>query len=346
MRALALALLIALAACAPRADGNARVLTYASPYAPGHPFSRADRIWIKYVEAHSAGRLKIKPYWSGVLLSSDQSMEEVRHGVADIGLITPIYERGGAHLLRDQSGYYGGVRSMEDQVAIYKCLGAEFPEFAAELEGLHVLAVQGGNFPGVLTRTRPVRTLADFRGLRLRAPAELTGVLRQLGADPVDMPMSQVYSAMSKNVIDGVVAPTDTLKSLHFGEIAHYYSTLHVPRGAYPARAMALAAWKSLPPDLQAVLDDSAAVWERALAQELDRAAKSGAAYGRQAGIAFAPFDSADQARFDALYNASALANARALKEVGIDGEPVFRRAQALIHAGAGVLASCGEGKP
>ena len=52
------------------------------------------------------------------------------------------------------------------------------------------------------------------------------------------MPMGEVYSALAKGVLDGVIAPTDTLKSLHFGDVAHYFTALKVPRGAYPARAM------------------------------------------------------------------------------------------------------------
>jgi TRAP-type C4-dicarboxylate transport system substrate-binding protein len=324
-----------LAACgAPPAKG-VRVLTYASPYSPGHPFSRADQTWMKFVEARSGGRIKIKAYWSGALLSSDQTLEEIRHGVADIGLITPIYARGGAHLVRTQAGFYGGVKTIQDQIAVYKCLQREFPEIDREMAGIHVLAVQGGNFPGVVTRNRPVANLADFKGLRLRVPTELTGVLRRLGADPVDMPMGEVYSAMAKGVVDGVVAPTDTLKSLHFGEIAHFYATLHVSRGAYPARAMSEKTWKSLPPDLQAVLTEGQPVWEKAMASELIKAAKSGEEYGRQAAIKFTPFDPAGQAQFDAIYNESALAEARKLKSVGLDGEPVFRRTQALIAAGA-----------
>ena len=40
-------------------------------------------------------------------------MIELRHGVADIGLITPIYSRGGAHLLRIQTGFYSGAKTFE-----------------------------------------------------------------------------------------------------------------------------------------------------------------------------------------------------------------------------------------
>ena len=159
----------------PRAD---YVLTYASPYPPTHPFGLADQEWMRWVVAKSGHRIAFKPYWSGALLSSDMSMEEIRHGIADIGLITPIYSRGGAHLLRGQAAFYGGVRDIPDQVAVYDCLAAQFPAFGRELAGLQVLAVQGGNFPGVLTRTRPIRRLADFKGLRLRAQSDAIDILR------------------------------------------------------------------------------------------------------------------------------------------------------------------------
>ena len=207
----ALALAALLAACAPAPRKADYVLTYASPYPPTHPFSRADIEWMHYVERASGGRIGFRPYWSGAVLSSDMSMVEIRHGLADIGLITPIYARGGAHMLRAQSGFYGGVRDIADQVAVYDCLAARFPAFGDELKGLHVLAVQGGNFPGVLTRSRPVRSLDDLKGLRLRAQTDAIDVLKALGADPVNMPMGEVYSARAKGVSDGVVSPADTI---------------------------------------------------------------------------------------------------------------------------------------
>jgi TRAP-type transport system periplasmic protein len=326
-----LAVCVTFAACSPEPSSDVRTLVYASPYSPGHPFSKADITWMKHVEQASGGTLKIRPQWAGALLSANQSMIEIRHNVADLGLITPIYTRGGAHLMRAQSGFYGGVKTMQDQVAIYRCLEETFPQLRAEGAGLKLLAVQGGNFPGVVTRDRPVRTLADFRGLRLRVPSELNAVMRKLGADPVDMPMGEVYSAMAKGVIDGVIAPADTFKSLHFGEIAKHFSTLHVSRGGYPARAMSLDVWKALTPAQQKVLEEARPLWEAAILDEIAKAETAGATFARESGVQFVPFDAADQKRFDRLYNATALADARQLKRVGIDGEPVFRRAQALI---------------
>jgi TRAP-type C4-dicarboxylate transport system substrate-binding protein len=312
------------------AQEDARILTYASPYSPNHPFSRADKTWIQWVEKQSGGSLKIKALWSGALISSEQSMLEIRHGVADIGLITPIYVRGGAHLLRVQAGFYGGAETYEQQVAVYRCLAELSPQYARELEGLKILAVQGGSLPGVLTRDHPVRCLEDLKGLRIRVPTELLRVMRDLGADAVSMAMSDVYSALAKGVLDGVVAPVDTLKSLHFGEVASYYTRLKVPRGAYPARAMGLRCWQSLSNANRAALEAAIPVWEAAMAKETRAAEAEGEAEGRRLGVDFIDIASEEQKRFDALYEAEGIRNARDLSRFGIDGESVFRHARRI----------------
>jgi TRAP-type C4-dicarboxylate transport system substrate-binding protein len=322
----------ALSACSEHGPSAEHVLTYASPYPPTHPFSRADITWMKFVEERSAGRLRIKPFWGGALLSSDQSMIEIRHGVADIGLITPIYTRGGVHASRAQAGFYSGVQNMEDQIAIFKCLEHQFPVFSQELKGLHILALQGGNFPGLLTRSRPIRTLADLQGLRLRAQSDSIDVLRTLGADPVNMPMNEVYSALAKGVIDGVVAPADALRSMHFAEVGAHYTEIRFSRGSYPARAISDKAWRRLPADLQRLLTDSRGVWEQALTQEIERASMAGFKFAREHKLEIIAFPVEEQRRFDELYVRSALDQARQLRKFDIDGEPIFRETQRLIR--------------
>lgn len=341
LAALALALL---AGCAPPAPQGreATVLLFASPYSPGHPFSRADQAWMRFVEAESGGAIRVKPVWSGGLISSDESMTELRHGVGDVGLITPIYVKGGAHLLRIQTGFYTGADAIEAQVALYRCMAAAEPQFARELKGLHVLAVQGGVMPGIITRDRPVRSLADLRGLRLRAPTELLEVLRDLGADPVNMPMGDVYPALAKGVIDGVVAPPDTFKSLHFAEVARHFVYIAIPRGAYPARAMGEARWQSLSPDQRALLDRSTAVWEVALAEQNREAVDAGMQMANAAGVVFTRIPAADQARFDQLYLDRAAASVGGLRRYGIDGSTAFRVARASIRPGGAI--DCSKG--
>ena len=328
MRILALIMMLGLTACVSHEPAGVTVLRYASPYSPNHPFSKADRAWMEWVNQRSQGRIQITPYWSGSLLSSEQSMTELRHGVADIGLITPIYARGGAHLIRVQAGFYGGATRFEQQTAIYRCLAEAEPEFQKEMRGLRVLAVQGGNLPGIITRDRIVTTLDDLKGLRLRAPSELLEVLHDLGADPVDMPMGEVYSALAKGVLDGVVAPADTLKSLHFAEVAHYFNTIAIPRGGYPARAIGERRWQTLREADRQVLEDSTAIWEAALAHELAAANIAGAKFGRESGVVFSDIAANEQRRFEEIYARDGQARAHTLDRFGINGVGVFEHAR------------------
>ena len=320
-----------LAACGPRAQPQVTVLTYASQYSPAHPFSRADIAWMEWIAMRSQGRLRIQPFWSGSVLSSEHSMAEIRHGVVDIGLITPIYARGGAHLIHVQAAFYAGLTTFQQQVSLYRCLERADPQFGRELEGLVVLAVQGGNLPGIVTRDHPVRSLDDLRGLRLRAPSELLDVLRGFGADPVDMPMGEVYSALAKGVLDGVVAPADTLKSLHFAEVAHYFNTLRVPRGAYAARAIGMRRWKSLSDEERGILNESMAIWEGALDRELRQAQVAGEKAGHERGVTFIEPSEADARRFLAKYNEVAARNARLASRYEIDGLRLFQYARAVV---------------
>jgi TRAP-type C4-dicarboxylate transport system substrate-binding protein len=332
------------AGCAREVPPGVTVLTYASQYSPAHPFSRADIAWMQWIEKRSGGRLRIQPYWSGSVLSSEHSMTEIRHGVVDIGLITPIYARGGAHLIHVQAAFYAGLTTIPEQVALYRCLEQADPQFARELTGLKVLAVQGGNLPGIVTRNRAVHTLADLEGLRLRAPAELLEVLRRFGADPVEMPMGEVYSALAKGVLDGVVAPADTLRSLHFAEVAHHFYTIRVPRGAYAARAIGLHRWQSLTDEQRRILEESVTVWEDDLDQQLRRAQVAGEAAGHENRVSFTTPSDADNRRFLEVYNEVAERNARLSARYEIDGLRLFHYArQVVARADSGAVRCIGE---
>lgn len=332
MRALAAVALMLLAACNRQSPPGITELVYATPYSPSHPFSRADQAWMRFVEERSGGRLRIRPSWSGALLSANESMTELRHGVADIGLITPIYAKGGAHLIRIQSGFYSGVETVEMQVALFRCLASHSPQIVRELAGLKVLAVQGGALPGLVTRTQPVQRLADLRGMRLRAPTELLRVLRELGADPVNMPMGEVYSALAKGVIDGVIAPPDTFRALHFAEVAGHYTDIQVPRGAYPARAMGERRWLRLTAEERAVLEAAIPVWEAALAEQIQLSLQEGMRAAAAANVRFHGIDPAEQVIFETRYREEAQRNAEALSRYGIDGVTVLDLARSSVR--------------
>jgi len=161
-------------------------------------------------------------------------------------------------------------------------------------------------------------------------PTELLNVMRDLGADPVTMPMGEVYSSLAKGVLDAVVAPPDTLKSMHFGEVAKHFTELEVPRGAYPSRAISERRWNALTPDEQRILEASIPIWEAALSKETQAAVRSGEAEGRAQNVQFIRIGAADQQRFDDLYEQDAGRAAAALSRFDINGTAVFDNARRI----------------
>src|SRR5690606_31585441 len=168
-------------------------------------------------------------------------------------------------------------------------------------------------------------------------------LMRELGADPINMPMGDVYSALAKGVIDGVVAPPDTFKSLHLADVAGHFAQLRIPRGAYPARAMGERRWQSLTERQRAVLTAAVPVWEAALAEENERALGEGWDLALEKGVVPTTISAADQQRFDELYREEARRNAATLNRYGIDGQRTLQLAMASIGADGQI--ACRQGK-
>lgn len=311
-------------------------LRYASPYSPTHPFSRGDARWIAYVERQSAGRLRIEPYWGGSLMDEAESVRELRAGVADISFVLPIYQRAGAHFIRGQTPFYDGAADMHLQNRVAATLWEEFPQLSAELASVRPLVVTGGSFLEVMTREKAVRTLEDLKGMRLRAPAEITLMLEQLGVDAEFMPMGEVYTALAKGTIDGVIAPIDTLKAMRFAEVVNYCTLVSIARGAYYSRAMNHESWRRLPPELQKIVDASIPVWSEAVIEELTAAHTAGLELAQERNVEFIRLSPDDMRRLRAVYAEMAQDSAEYLEERGLPGFAAYRRAQEVIRDATG----------
>ena len=117
--------------------------------------------------------------------------------------------------------------------------------------------------PGVLHMTRkPIRTMADLKGLKMRAPTRTTNrFLGALGATPVGMPVPQVGDALSKGVIDGAVVPYEVVPTVKIQELVKFHSETDPAEAAFYTStfifAMNKAKYDSLPADLKKVIDDN-----------------------------------------------------------------------------------------
>nr|MCU0968783.1 TRAP transporter substrate-binding protein [Rubrivivax sp.] len=154
-----------------------------------------------------------------------------------------------------------------------------------EFPGTKLLATWVHDEGYVHTTDRQIRTLADFKGLKMRAPTRQTNkLLASLGATPVGMPLPAIPDAVSKGTIDGFLLPWEVMPSLKLQELVKFHSETDPSRPAlYSAVfvfAMNQAKYDSLPPDLKKVIDDNSGP---ALSQQIGRTWDGSQAAGRKA---------------------------------------------------------------
>ena len=103
-------------------------------------------------------------------------------------------------------------------------------ELASEYEGLKVLALHAHNGGLIHTTDRPVETMEDLEGLRIRTPSPaVSEMLSTFGATPQGLPPGEVYENLQRGVIDGTVFPWDPVASFGLNEVLNH----HLDAGAY-----------------------------------------------------------------------------------------------------------------
>ena len=306
-------------------------LRYASPYPPTHTMAMADQKWIAKIEAETKGRVKIKPYWSGTLVSGRESMQELKKGVADIAHITPIYEKSGVDLTKVIVDFFSDAND-EVKAKVYWELYNKYPEIRKEYEAVKILCL-GGNTGELhlMTIKKPVKTIEDMKGMRLRVTGEvLMRTLKALGTEPVSMPVPEMYESLQKGIIQGVLFGDADYKALKLSEIIKYdTNNFLVYVGPFPVRAMNLDTWKKLPPDIQKIFDANAG-WCMKPFRMTKKPQEEGKAAALKAGVQFVN-DQAGLQKYESIFDAENMKEAQALDAKGYPGTKIYNEARRLI---------------
>lgn len=213
--------------------------------------------WCNKIAQDSGNRLKCQIYPSMQLGGTPpQLFEQARDGVADVVWTLPGYTAGrfptveAFELPFMMQNPEATSKALWDYVQLHG--QAEFKDvkpLAFHVHGDGVFHMAG----------KPVKTMADLRGLKLRAPTRLTNkFIAMLGATPVSMPVPQVGDALSKGVIDGAVVPYEVVPAVKIQELVKYHSETDPAEPAFYTStfifAMNKARYESLPADLKKVI--------------------------------------------------------------------------------------------
>ena len=243
-------------ASTPVTDGNERTYNFSiAHFFPETHTLETDvsRGWAKAVTEATNGRITFDTYPAETLLKAEETYQGIVDGVADVGLSAYAYTSGRfpvlETLLLPGVSFYNSEASSQAAMAAIEMLDPE------ELHDVHHL-FSWGSGPADLFSKRPIRNLDELKGLRIGATAgSRADIIELLGATPVDLPMSKWYEALSIGVIDGGVAPLESLLGFRLGEATGDYITL-TPflYNQIFFCVMNLDAWNSLTPELQQIV--------------------------------------------------------------------------------------------
>ena len=235
------------------------------------------------VAKESANKLKcqILPAMSGGG-TPPQLVDRVKDGVDDLVITLPGYTAGRFpstevfELPFMTNSAEVGARATWDYMSKHS---------AKEFAGTKLLATWVHDEGYVHTNGHAIKTLADFKGMKMRAPTRQTNkLLAALGASPGGLPLPAIPDAVSKGTIDGFLLPWEVMPSLKLHEMVKFHSETDPSRPAlYSAVfvfAMNQAKYDSLPADLKKVIDANSGA---ALSQQIGKIWDGSQAAGRKA---------------------------------------------------------------
>lgn len=212
------------------------------------------------VRAMSAGRLVIEVLPAGSVVAPAESLDALSAGVIDAqqgGTAYFVTKDAAFSVLGDLQGAWDNPLQAWGWLEQGGGL-ALAQELYARYNAHFVAGVWYGTES--LVSKKPLRTMADFKGLKIRAPVGMgQDIFRALGAAPVNLPGSEVYTALERGVVDASDWGTLSMnQELGYHKLARYptYPGFH----SMPMNDVAVNArkWAALPDDLKAVVEVAA----------------------------------------------------------------------------------------
>lgn len=271
-------------------------LSYAGWFPATAQHSVVTKAFLKEIEKRTNGKVKITYHGGGALTPPPGVYDALLKGVADMGTVLPAYTPGQFPLLTiAEYPHWWPLGLIGSRVVSEACANLK----PAELDNVRVLYMYA-TAPLGLGTLKPVNSLGDLKGLKVRSTGISAAVMRALGATPVSMPRSQAYEAMRKGVVDSILCEGETLLGFREFEIVkvfqpwRFYCTIMF-------QAMSLKTWNSLPPHIQKTIDEVSKEYAFIEAIAWDQSDVMGLEYAQEKGVVVNPWTRAEIAKVRAI---------------------------------------------
>ena len=215
--------------------------------------------WAKKVEEMSGGRMKVETHGEGEITPPASTFESVRDGVIDAAMNTPAWQKG---IYPAGDLFYtlpGGVTETLDLLVWAYTDGAKLQQ---EMYGNNVIVFPLGiTPPETIWSTKEIKTLEDFKGLKMRSSGLCMELFTKMGVSVVQLPGGEVVPALRRGVIDAAEFAFPSMdEGLGIHEVAKFVIVPPIHMGSNMFQLFINPKkWNELPADLKAVVKNAAA---------------------------------------------------------------------------------------
>jgi TRAP-type C4-dicarboxylate transport system substrate-binding protein len=230
---------------AAQAEMNLRYATWDPPHHEMRKFG-VD-VWVKSIGKVTEGRVNVKMLTKG-LGAPPAYHDFIKDGAIDVAHIIPAYTPG-RFLLHKLAEFPFLTDSAQARTVAYWRVYKKYFEKADEARGMKLMTFWAHG-PGLIhNNVRPVKSLADIKGLKLRVSGDnISALAKSMGVTPIFMPITKVHNALSKGVIDGVFLTYEGVKNFKASKYLKYATA--APGGLYATvfqMYMNKKVWDSIP---------------------------------------------------------------------------------------------------
>jgi TRAP-type C4-dicarboxylate transport system substrate-binding protein len=234
-------------------------LQYAAYSTPKSPAEITMAGWYaSELERRTNGCVTMKGSWSGALLGGDTMLEGVSSHQVDMGEINPIYYPTQLPLTQVVGLPFTNDGNPAAVTDAYAKLYESDEEFRAEWENNGVVVLAWKQLgPAMMGTKKPITSLDDMKGLKVRTVGNVTKVYDAIGADPIGIPGQEVYESLQRGTIDAYAGQSfEYIPQQSFAEVAPY--TYETGTGVYAIDTAVInkSLYDSLGEDVQQVLVD------------------------------------------------------------------------------------------
>ena len=190
--------------------------------------------------------------YAGTLYNFKNTLEGIQDGLGDVGWVGILWEPNKLPLsnvtyfapFAEESAFV--MRDIAEEM--YKKMPV-FKKQWAKYNQVYLGATTGGGY--VLMTKKPIKSVADVKGLKIYSPGVVARWVDGTGAIGVNGGLPVYFNGIKTGVTDGAIVPNSAVLPFKLHEVAPYITELKLGGSIFGALTVNLDKWKTFPPEMK-----------------------------------------------------------------------------------------------